>query len=76
MSEPLPIIIENAVQNAWDVLERTGEIVDACDASRFLVDAVTTLAARGEQRKLMLVNRAIDGYRRHRRAVLATAYNR
>jgi hypothetical protein len=75
MSEPLPIIIENAVQNAWDVLERSGEIEDACDASRFLGKTVTKLAAKGEQRRLVLVNRAIDGYRRHRQAVLATAHS-
>lgn len=65
-SVALPIVIENAVQNAWDVLERSGEIDNACEASRFLVNAVTKLAARGEHRRLVLVNHAIDGYRQHK----------
>ena len=68
MGEPLSHIIENAVQNAWDILERSGEIADPRDASFFLLKFVTTLALKGEQRRLMLVNRAIDGYQRHKRA--------
>jgi hypothetical protein len=28
MSDPLPVLIENVVQIAWDVLERSGEIAD------------------------------------------------
>jgi hypothetical protein len=71
MSEPLSHMIENAVQNAWDVLERSGEIADSRDASFFLLKIVTTLAVRGELRPLVLVNRAIDGYRRHKRAIIA-----
>ena len=74
MSDPLPIVIEKAVQIAWDVLGSSGEITDPSDASRFLLKTITTLAANGEQRRLVLVNRAIDGYRRHRRgAPAATA---
>jgi hypothetical protein len=71
MSEPLSHIIENAVQNAWDVLERSGEIADPRDASFFLMKIVTTLAVKGELRPLLLVNRAIDDYRTHRRARVA-----
>jgi len=36
--EPLPVLIENSIQIAWDYLERTGEIEDAAVASRFLYD--------------------------------------
>jgi hypothetical protein len=31
--EPLPVLIENSIQIAWDYLERTGEIEDAAVAS-------------------------------------------
>jgi hypothetical protein len=71
MSVPLSHIIENAVQTAWDVLERSGEIADPRDASFFLLKIVTTLAVKGERRPLVLLNRAIDGYRGHRQATVA-----
>ena len=38
MAEPLPILMENAVQIARDYLERTGELGDPEIASRFLLD--------------------------------------
>nr|WP_038942824.1 hypothetical protein [Bradyrhizobium japonicum] len=63
MREPVPWLIENSVQIAWDYLERSGEIVDAAEASRFLLKAVDKMVLQGEYRKLMLANRAIDAYR-------------
>jgi hypothetical protein len=63
MSEPIPWLIENAVQIAWDFLEQSGEIADAADASRFLQKAVDEMALQGEYRRLMLANRAIEAYR-------------
>ena len=71
MSEPLLILVENVVQIAWDVLERSDEITDPRDASYFLIKTVAELARRGERRRLMLINRAIDAYRKHRRALAA-----
>ena len=64
MTEPLPLLMENSIQIAWDYLEGTGELGDAEVAARFLTDAVETLIRRGETRKLMLANRAIDAYKR------------
>ena len=72
MSEPLPVLIENVVQIAWDVLERSGEVADPHEASWFLVKAVAELARKGERRRLLLINRAIDAYRLHRRAFTAS----
>jgi hypothetical protein len=40
MLEPLPILIANSVQIAWEYLERAGELGDAAVASRFLVDDI------------------------------------
>jgi hypothetical protein len=64
MEEPLPILIENALQIAWDYLERTGELGDAGEASRVLFDNIEKSVRRGERRKLLLSNRAIDAYKR------------
>ena len=64
MHEPLPILMENSIQIAWDYLEGTGELGDPEVAARFLTDAVETLIRRGETRKLMLANRSIDAYKR------------
>jgi hypothetical protein len=64
MTEPLPLLMENSIQIAWDYLEGTGELGDAEVAARFLTDAVEILILRGETRKLMLANRAIDAYKR------------
>jgi hypothetical protein len=63
MSEPLPWLIERSIQIAWDYLERTGEIGDAAEASRFLLRSVDEMVMKGERRSLMLANRAIDAYR-------------
>ena len=64
MTEPLPLLMENSIQIAWDYLEATGELGDPEVAARFLTDAVEILIRRGETRKLMLANRAIDAYKR------------
>ncbi len=64
MTEPLPLLMENSIQIAWDYLEATGELGDAEVAARFLTDAVEIMIRRGETRKLMLANRAINAYKR------------
>ena len=66
MSEPVSVLIENSTQIAWDFLERSGEIDNGMEASRFLESSVVLMMRRGERRKLMLTNRAIDAYRRHK----------
>jgi hypothetical protein len=71
MSEPLPHLIEKSIQIAWDYLERTGEIADADEASRFLLRSVDQMVLQGERRRLMLANRAIDAYR-HRKLRIAS----
>ena len=66
MNEPLPLLMENSIQIAWDYLEATGELGDGHIAARFLMDSVEMMIQRGERRKLLLSNRAIDAYRRFR----------
>jgi hypothetical protein len=67
MTESLPVLIEHSVQIAWDFLERTGELDDAAIASRFLVNDIELMVRRGERRRLLLSNKAIDDYRRFKR---------
>ncbi|WP_454628393.1 hypothetical protein [Bradyrhizobium cenepequi] len=67
MTESLPILIEHSVQIAWDFLERTGELGDAAIASRFLVYDIELMVRRGERRRLLLSNKAIDDYQRFKR---------
>ena len=64
MTEPMPLLMENSIQIAWDYLEATGELGEPEVAARFLTDAVEVMIKRGETRKLMLANRAIDAYKR------------
>lgn len=64
MNEPLPILVENSIQIAWDYLERTGELGDPDVASQVLLDAVEMMILRGERRRLILSNKAIDAYTR------------
>jgi hypothetical protein len=68
MSEPLPILMENSVQIAWDYLERTGELGEPEVASRFLLDTIEVMVRRGERRRLILSNKAIDAYKQFKSA--------
>jgi hypothetical protein len=60
MSEPLPILMEKALQIAWDYLEQTGQIDDPEFTSWC-----------GERRRLALSNGAIAAYERLRAESLA-----
>jgi hypothetical protein len=71
MSEPLPWLIESSIKIAWAYLELTGELGDAFYARGFLLKSIDEMIMRGERRKLMLANRAIQAYRDHRRTLAA-----
>jgi hypothetical protein len=58
------VLIETSVQIVWDYLERSGELGDASTTGRFLADTIAAMVRRGERRRLMLANKAIDAYRR------------
>ena len=66
MEQPLPILLENSIQIAWDYLERTGQIDDGPFVSRFLRDNIELMIRRGERRKLLLSNKAIAAYQRYK----------
>jgi hypothetical protein len=68
MTEPLPTLVENSLQIAWDFLDASGEIEDPQQAAEVLLGAIKTLLLRGEHRRLMLSNRAIEAFRKFKQA--------
>ena len=66
MSQPLPVLMENSIQIAWDFLERTGDLGDPEAASRVLLNSVEARVRTGERRMLMLSNTAISDYKKFR----------
>jgi hypothetical protein len=66
MSEPLPLLMENSIQIAWDYLERSGDLGDPQIASAVLLNSVESMVRLGERRRLMLSNRAISDYKKYR----------
>ena len=71
MSEPLPILMEKAIQIAWDYLEQTGQIDDPELTSWLLLDTVEHMVRCGERRRLALSNGVITTYERLRADSLA-----
>jgi hypothetical protein len=55
MREPLPVLVENSIQIAWDYLELTGELGDAAFASRFLSRTIEDMVRKGEAPQAPLV---------------------
>ena len=72
MSEPMLPFVESSLQIAWDFLAGTGKIADQHQTAEFLLISIRDHALRGEERPLMMANRAIDAYVRSRsRSALA-----
>jgi hypothetical protein len=69
MTDTLPILIENSLQIAWDYLEGTNGIADPQQTAEILLESIKTQILSGENRKLMLSNKAITAFeRRHKMA--------
>jgi hypothetical protein len=66
MSKPLPILVENAIQIAWEYLEKTGQIDDPEITSWLLLDTIEHMVRCGERRGLVLSNGAITACERIR----------
>jgi hypothetical protein len=66
MVEHLPILVENAIQIAWDYLDKTGQIDDPEVTSWRLLDTLEHIVRCGERRGLVLSNGAITAYERLR----------
>jgi len=57
-------LFEQSFNIAWSVLARTGELAEPNDTSQFLLNMIADMMRRGERRRLLLSNCAIDAYRR------------
>lgn len=64
MAEPLPALVENSLEVAWEFLDRSGEIADPYKTAEFLLRNIQSQILRGETRTLMLSNRAIEAHQR------------
>jgi hypothetical protein len=64
--EKISHVVENAFMIAWDYLEATGELGEPENAARELLDLIEGMIQRGERRRILLANVAIDLYRRKR----------
>jgi hypothetical protein len=63
-----PLLLEAAIQIAWNFLDRAGEIDDPIEAKRFLVDRIEFMIAQGQRNRLVLSNRAIAAYQHYKQA--------
>jgi predicted RNA-binding protein with EMAP domain len=66
-------LLEQSFEIAWDVLDRSGDIGDRDAAARYLSDEIGKMIKRGEKRRLLLTNVAIDAYRRRHRTLALVA---
>jgi hypothetical protein len=58
----LAVLMEEAIQIAWDYLERGGKIENAEFCSHILLHSVETMIRQGIRSRLLLSNRAITQY--------------
>jgi hypothetical protein len=52
MTISLSQLLEESLQIAWEYLERTGELGDGAEASRFLSEKIEAMIRRGERSRL------------------------
>ncbi len=60
-------LVEQSFEIAWSVLERSGELRERERAAQLLATTIIDMIGRGERRRLLLSNRAIETYRRQKR---------
>lgn len=65
--ERISQLVENAFMIAWEFLQATGELEEPEASARELLDTIESMIQRGERRRLLLANVAIDVYKRNRR---------
>jgi hypothetical protein len=64
--EKISQLVENAFMIAWGYLEATGELGEPAGSARELLDTIESMIQRGERRRILLANVAIDTYKRRR----------
>ena len=56
-------LLEQSFAIAWNALDMAGDLGHHGDAARHLVSTIERMMRRGEKRRLLLSNAAIDAYR-------------
>ena len=64
--EKISHLVESAFMIAWGYLEATGELGEPEATARELLDTIEAMIRRGERRRILIANVAIDEYK-HRR---------
>src|SRR5437879_2358806 len=64
--ERISQLVENAFMIAWEYLEATGELGEPEGSARELLDTIEGMIQRGERRRILLANVAIDTYQKRR----------
>lgn len=62
------LLLEEAVQIAFNFLSRSGEVDDPMQTAGFLADRIFFMMSQGQRNRLALANRAIAAYQRDREA--------
>jgi hypothetical protein len=66
-------LLDQSFNIAWSVLERSGELGEPESCAHFLFGKISDMIGRGENRRLVLSNAAIDAYRqRYKTLVLVS----
>jgi hypothetical protein len=65
--ERISQLVETAFMIAWEYLQATGELDEPEASARQLLDTIEVMIQRGERRRLLLANVAIDVYKRNRK---------
>jgi hypothetical protein len=64
-------LLDQSFNIAWSVLDRSGDLGEPEACAEFLFGKINEMMARGENRRLVLSNAAIDAYRqRYKKLVL------
>ena len=64
--ERISQLVENAFMIAWGYLQATGELGDPESSARELLDIIERMIQRGERRRILIANVAIDIYKQNR----------
>jgi hypothetical protein len=67
--EKISRLVENAFMIAWNYLEATGELGDPKSAAGELLDIIEAMIVRGERRRILIANVAIDTFKQRRRTI-------
>jgi hypothetical protein len=67
--EKISSLVENAFRIAWDYLEATGELGEPESSAGELLDIIENMIRRGERRRILIANAAIDIYKQQRRTI-------